>query len=257
MTPDAPSHHDVAAFARGLATPSTTAVPVDWLSEEIRLTASNELVNRLIASLETDLANRAAGSKASDDERRAARGPAEGGRAPSSVQPAERRGALTVGRLKFEQLAPEPRTWVLGSAPLLPRDAMLSHHGHAAARLVLLFDSDDDARAEISSWLHSTSRGAPEERLISDRVERQLRDLHVDPSQSVAEAVGEPALRAWLHAAVQSGTTELPEELAQTSHDVILLPRQADHPGRLALIRESQLGVGITIANPRVLILDW
>lgn len=163
--------------------------------------------------------------------------------------------APSVGKLKFDRAAPRRREWVIGAAPRLPDHWMLSHAGHDAARLVLLFNSDDHARSEISDWLQSTSRApGDEDSLITDYMERRLRDLHVDAGLSVAEARGEPALYVWLHAVFEERTLELPDEFVHIAYDVVLLPRREYHPGRLALLRESRIDSGITIANPRALI---
>ena len=162
--------------------------------------------------------------------------------------------ARSVGRLEFTRLQRRQRSWVIGAAPRLPDHWMLRHEEREAARLVLLFESDASARSEIGEWLRNTSRPINvDDAQITDYMERRLRDLHVDGGLSVAEAVGQPMLHAWLHAVVESRTNELPEEFAHTRFDVVLLPKREECPGRLALIRESRIGEGITIANARAL----
>lgn len=162
--------------------------------------------------------------------------------------------APSVGRLEFEPV-PSPWRWVIGAAPRLPPHWMLLHHGFEAARLVLLFTSDEAAKSEIGTWLDQTSRG-PSSYLgkpVKGYIERTLHDLHVESDLSVGRVWGTPELFAWMHAVVVNSATELPREFADTTHDALVLPKRPHCPGQLALLRESRINAGITITRPRPL----
>jgi hypothetical protein len=179
--------------------------------------------------------------------------------------------SLSVGRLEFEPVPLEARKWgVIGCAPGVDPHWLLYHYEHAAARLVLLFDDDGHAKSYVGKTIDSTtSRVGSEQgtRLPPLRrfMRRQVQDLYVAPSLSVARVAATPELLNWMNDVVHNDLDDLPQEFAETTHDVIFLPRLNGSPsdrdvqmddafraGRFALLRDSLCGSNIAYKNPRV-----
>ena len=171
---------------------------------------------------------------------------------------------LSVGELKFTPVPSrsDPCWGVIGCAPQVDPHWMLFHYERPAARLVLLFDHDDHARKYIGKWIDRTYlrlNHPPIKRFVA----RQLHDLCVDPRVSVARVDATRGLIDWLQDVVDNRLDALPQEFAETRHDVIFLPRPGDaedghldnafRAGRLALLRNSICGETITYQNPRSL----
>lgn len=173
-----------------------------------------------------------------------------------------------VGRLDFRELSAEPRSWVIGAAPLLPPHWEIRHRERSVARLVFMFQDDDEAGRSVGDWLDRTyvwqnaesdlagSIDGGRIRRVTDYMERRLLDLRISGDVSVAKVVGSERLLVWIHEVLDNRWDQLPEELSRAPHDVLLLPNRGLPSGQLALLRESACCAGkITYENPRQLML--
>lgn len=174
--------------------------------------------------------------------------------------------SLSVGRLEFKAVAPADRKLgVIGCAPGIDPHWLLYHYGRPAARLVLLFDDIVHAKKYVGKWIDSTSLRLNHPPL-KQFMARQVHDLCVAPNLSVAQVAATRELVNWMHDVLDHRLAEVPQEFAESTHDVVFLPNlqgsaadlgteiqldDAFRAGRLTLLRDSLCGTGITYENRR------
>lgn len=122
----------------------------------------------------------------------------------------------------------------------------LFQDGEAAARLVVAFENDDQAKRTIADWMDAT-HSAP----MKSYIERTLYDLVVTDAATVGFVRGGPQLFVWLHAVADNQTDQLPEELGGADRDVLLMPRRESVGGRLVVVSEAAWGDRVVSGNKR------
>lgn len=173
--------------------------------------------------------------------------------------------SLSVGRLEFKAVAAAGKLGVIGCAPEIDPHWVLHHYGRPAARLVLLFDDLAHAKKYVGKWIDSTYLRLNQPRL-RDFMAHHVHDLCVAPNLSIAKVAATDDLLDWMHDVVDHGLGEVPQEFADTNHDVVFLPDldrstadlgdeiprdDAFRAGRLTLLRDSLCGTSITYENRR------
>jgi hypothetical protein len=176
--------------------------------------------------------------------------------------------SLSVGRLEFEAVVPpaDRKLGVIGCAPEIDPHWVLYHCGGPAARLVLLFDDLPHARKYVGKWIDSTYLRLEGHPPLKEFVHRQVHDLCVAPSVSIAKVAATSELLSWMHDVLDHRLADVPQEFAETKHDVVFLPNLHDpaadlgneiprddafRAGRLTLLRDSLCGTSITYENRR------
>jgi hypothetical protein len=173
--------------------------------------------------------------------------------------------SLSVGRLEFKAVATDRKLGVIGCAPEIDPHWVLTHYGRPAARLVLLFDNFAHAKKYVAKWIDSTYLRL-DQRPLKDFMAHQVHDLCVAPNLSIAKVAATDELLNWMHDVVDHRLAEVPQEFAETTHDVVFLPDldgstadrgneiprdDAFRAGRLTLLRDSLCGTSITYENRR------
>lgn len=174
--------------------------------------------------------------------------------------------ALSVGGLEFEAVATHGKLGVIGCAPEIDPHWVLSHYGRPAARLVLLFDDLPHARKYVGKWIDSTYLRLNHQPPLTAFMAHQVHDLCVAPNLSIAKVAATDELLSWMHDVVDHRLAEVPQEFAETKHDVVFLPdldgsaadpgneiprHDAFRAGKLTLLRDSLCGTSITYENQR------
>jgi hypothetical protein len=134
---------------------------------------------------------------------------------------------------------------------VLPYWPLMNRSGACVGRLVLLFNDDRHATADIGRWLDEDYRPATPHQPLKRYMQRSLRDMEIQPAATVAQALdGDGSLLVWVGSVVaRREAARMPAGL--DTYDVIYLPRREPAFGRVAIVREDAIGDRVLCGRPR------